>query len=76
MATVTTSSSVDHVGETAGTVWHALKEQGPMTLAKLVRELGLSRDRASLAVGWLAREDKIAIEESGRRGLIISLRLE
>ena len=76
MATVTTSSSVDHIGETAGTVWHVLKEHGPMTLAKLVRELGVTRDRAALAVGWLAREDKVDIEESGRRGLIISLRLE
>ena len=44
-----------------------------MSLAKLVKQVGFSRDQVMQAVGWLAREDKVEIQETNR-GRIISLR--
>jgi len=49
------------VGEAAGKVWHALSEQGPLTLAELKKKLNGSSELVGLAIGWLAREDKVAI---------------
>lgn len=72
MATVTIDC-VSQIGQTSGVIWHTLCEEGSMSLAKLVKEVDLPRDLVMQAVGWLAREDKIAIEE-GSRGKIISLK--
>ena len=72
METLTMSSAVQQVGETAGAVWHALDEHGPQSLAKLVERVGGNRDVVMQAVGWLAREGKIDIAET-KRGRVISL---
>ena len=66
-------SHVAHVGETAGVVWSVLKENGPLSMAKLVKAVGGPRDVVMQALGWLAREDKIWIEEEGRTR-VVSLR--
>ena len=68
-----TETYVEHIGKTAGQVWHTLSETGTVSLAKLVKLVGAPRDLVMQAVGWLAREEKIVIEE-GRRGRTISLR--
>jgi hypothetical protein len=60
------ASSVDQIGETAGMVWKVLGENGPLTIAQLVKAVGQPRDLVMLAIGWLAREDKLAIEAAGR----------
>ena len=73
MATIVTMTSMEQIGETAGRVWHALDEQGPLTLAQLAKKIKAPRDVVMQAVGWLAHEQKIEIEESGRRR-IVSLR--
>jgi DNA-binding transcriptional ArsR family regulator len=73
MATAAPVSGVEQVGQTAGTTWQVLSEQGPMSMAKLVRAVGEPRDTVMQALGWLAREDKICIEEEGR-SRIVSLR--
>lgn len=65
MATATVSG-VSKIGETAGTVWQVLAQNGPTTIAKLVKEVGAPRDIVMQAIGWLAREDKIGLEENGR----------
>ena len=73
MATIEANDCVAEIGKTAGKVWHTLSEEGPMSFPRLVRELGAHRDVVMQAVGWLAREGKIAIEE-GARGRIVSLK--
>ena len=73
MGTKTPVSCVASIGEVAGEVWKALSENGPMTMAKLVKAVGEPRDAVMQAIGWLAREEKIQIEEEGR-SRIISLR--
>ena len=75
MTTTMTSSAsfVASIGEMAGVVWCALSENGPMTMAKLVKAVGEPRDEVMLALGWLAREGKIDIVEEGR-SRVVSLR--
>jgi hypothetical protein len=73
MATASSVTCVAQIGETAGVVWKTLTDNGPMTMAKLVKAVGGPRDLVMQAIGWLAREDKINIEEE-RRSRIISLR--
>lgn len=55
-----------HIGETAGTIWRILSEKGPTTMAKLIKAVGEPRDTVIMALGWLARENKIDIEQDGR----------
>jgi DNA-binding transcriptional ArsR family regulator len=64
---------VAHIGETAGVVWRVLAEDGPLSMAKLVKAVGEPRDTVMQALGWLAREDKVTIEEEGR-SRVVSLR--
>jgi hypothetical protein len=41
-----------------------------MSMAKVVKAAGQPRDTVMLALGWLAREDKINIEEDGRTRMV------
>ncbi len=66
-------SCVAQIGEMAGVVWRTLNANGAMSLTKLVKSVGQPRDMVMQAVGWLAREDKVWIEDHGR-SRIISLR--
>ena len=70
MTTAVMESVVDQIGDTAGTVWRILQERGPLTMAKLVKAVGEPRDSVMQALGWLAREEKICIEEDGRRRIV------
>jgi hypothetical protein len=47
------------VGEAAGKVWHALKENGEMSPAQLKKKTGADDKTMWMALGWLAREDKV-----------------
>ncbi len=49
------------VGEAAGRVWHELSSGGPQTLAQLKKKLDGDNELLDLAVGWLARENKVDI---------------
>ncbi len=64
---------VQTIGETAGRVWHALDDDGPQPLSKLIKRIDEPRDVVMQAVGWLAHEEKIWIEPEGRKR-IVSLR--
>jgi hypothetical protein len=70
MSTENGMSNVELIGETAGAVWHSLEKNGRMSLTKLGKEIDAPRDTVMQAVGWLAREDKITIEEKGRSKVI------
>ena len=72
MATVLTENCAEQIGAAAGLVWQTLDVEGPMSLAKLTRTVDAPRDMVMQAIGWLAREDKLSIEE-GARGRVVSL---
>ena len=73
MATLEANRGTIKIGETAGDVWDVLDKQGPLSLAKVVKAVGKPRDQVMQAIGWLAREEKVCIEEEGR-SKVVSLR--
>ena len=67
MATLEATPCIEQIGETAGEVWHLLAdEREPLSLAQLAKRIDQPRDVIMQAIGWLAREDKLVIEENGR----------
>lgn len=65
MATVT-PSYMEQIGATAGLIWNHLNDNGSISLAKLAKQIDAPRDMVMQSVGWLAREGKVEIEETGR----------
>ncbi len=59
-------SCVPHIGDVAGVIWRILSENGPITTTKLVKAVDEPRDTVMLALGWLAREEKVNIDDEGR----------
>jgi hypothetical protein len=57
---------MEQIGATAGLVWKYLNKNGSISLAKLAKQIDAPRDLVMQSVGWLAREGKVEIEESGR----------
>jgi hypothetical protein len=51
----------EEVGETAGKVWQLLSRDGPQTLAQTKKKLNVESELLNLAIGWLAREDKVDV---------------
>ena len=70
MATVESLPLVDQIGETAGVVWQNLDQNGPMKITHLIKEVGAPRDVVMQAIGWLAREEKIWINEDSRSRVV------
>ena len=70
MATVSPVCCAARIGEVAGDVWRILSEKGPLSTTKLVKAVSEPRDTVMQAVGWLAREDKITIEDDGRNRMV------
>jgi hypothetical protein len=66
-------SCVEQIGDAAGQIWHYLNENGPRTVSQLVKDVDVPRDVVMQGIGWLAREDKVTIDEE-RSKKIISLR--
>jgi len=61
------------IGETAGILWHLLSDEGPQTLIQLKKKVNGSGELVSLALGWLAREDKVNIQQD-KKNLKITLK--
>jgi hypothetical protein len=60
------SWSSDTIGLTAGEVWRVLDERGEQSVAGLKKAVDASDELVLAALGWLAREDKVAFATSGR----------
>jgi len=71
MASAVEVCGVAQIGETAGEVWRALADKGPLTTSRLVKEIDAPRDVVMQALGWLAREDKIDIEDGRTRTVML-----
>ncbi len=51
------------IGELAGKVWSALGDGEAMTPAQLAKTTGDNEKVVCMAIGWLAREDKLEINK-------------
>lgn len=66
MTITETCDTTTQIGELAGVVWHYLEDQGTTSLTKLVKEIDAPRDLIMQALGWLAREEKLVFDTTGR----------
>jgi hypothetical protein len=53
------------IGVNAGLIWQQLDKNGERELSALKEDLKLDIDEFNLALGWLARENKIAFYKKG-----------
>ena len=51
------------IGSKAGKVWRILNEKGELSMFTLCHELGLTFEDVAIAIGWLARENKILLRK-------------
>ena len=58
--------NVSNIGENAGKVWQALATNGGNPLDTLPQKSNLPTEQAYMALGWLARENKINFAPKGR----------
>lgn len=65
---------VDQIGDVAGILWHHLNQHGSRSLTQLAKDVDAPRDVILQAIGWLAREGKLTIEEDSRGRKTVSLR--
>ena len=65
--------SVEDVGVAAGLIWQLLNGKGEQSMAGIKSEIDGPADLVVAAVGWLAREEKLRIRNSGR-SVFVSLR--
>ena len=64
---------MDQIGTSAGQIYEYLNSNGESSFAKMKKELDLKSNFADLGLGWLAREDKVAIS---KKGTSVSVRLK
>lgn len=55
------------IGETAGQIWHFLNQVGESSLTQIKKEINADDFLITAAIGWLARENKVKIDRSGRK---------
>ncbi len=55
------------VGESAGSIWNYLKDRSDSQAAELRKALGMDDATFWMAVGWLARENKLAFNGQGKK---------
>ena len=55
-------SCYERVGLAAGAIWHYLNDHGATAVSKLVKALPEEESIIQRGIGWLAKEDKIALD--------------
>ena len=59
--------SANKIGENAGKVWQYLSQNGEhSTIQTVAKGTELTRDEVSSAIGWLAREGKLHVQQRGK----------
>jgi hypothetical protein len=59
-------TTVDSIGEAAGMVWNYLEKNGRSSVSAVEKGAGAPRREVQMAIGWLAREDKVELGEEKR----------
>lgn len=65
---------LESIGTTAGQVWEFLSENGDATPNRLHKKLGVSEKFIYMAVGWLAREDKVEFVQDSKKNQLVHLK--
>jgi len=70
MPAVKAEWNVQAVGETAGRVWEYLQGSGKSALTSIERDIDAPTALVHMALGWLAREGKLAVQQEGRQAQV------
>ncbi|MFT4867760.1 MAG: hypothetical protein ACI9LV_000364 [Candidatus Nanohaloarchaea archaeon] len=54
------------IGELAGYVWRFLEDEGKSSVSSVCKAVDAPRSKVNMAIGWLAREDKLEFIDEGR----------
>lgn len=57
---------VHEIGVAAGGVWHYLESNGTCTIDDLRKGLRIKEPLLLMAIGWLAREEKLSFDAEGK----------
>ena len=49
----------DQIGTNAGRIWHFLNENGESNISEIKKALSMKSSEVRMALGWLARENKV-----------------
>lgn len=60
------NNMISEIGELSGVIWRLLDEKGALTVTKIKNTTKENDFNVAVALGWLAREDKVEIGKSGR----------
>jgi hypothetical protein len=61
------------IGELAGKAWRHLSAEGEQSITSVAKAIEADTDRLALAIGWLAREDKVTLRIEDNK-LMIALK--
>lgn len=56
-------NTVNQFGRNAGMVWEILSKEGPLPIDEIASKTHLRLYETEIAIGWLARENKISYDE-------------
>ncbi len=56
----------EKIGKNAGKIWNALNDNGAMSMSQVKKETTLKDLEVNLALGWLARENKVVFAKKGK----------
>ena len=59
-----TKNIIEEFGNSAGKVWNAINTHGPLNEKDLIKNTKLTKNDLYAAIGWLARENKIQLENN------------
>ncbi|NOU22044.1 MAG: winged helix-turn-helix domain-containing protein [Methyloglobulus sp.] len=59
-------TAITEIGVAAGKIWHYLEKNGSSSVTKVTTDTGIAKNDVQRAIGWLAKEGKLAIELKGR----------
>lgn len=62
-----------HIGRIAGEVWNYLEENGEASISEVSRNVKESKSKVNMAIGWLAKEDKVNFIDK-KRGYAMELK--
>ena len=64
---------ISAIGAAAGKVYQKLSAKGPMSMSQIKKEVGDNDAVVTMAIGWLAREGKVAVVNTPK-GTVLKLK--
>lgn len=55
----------EKIGKTAGKVYNFLEENGEASMSEIAKNVKGSRSKVNMAIGWLAKEQKLEFVDKG-----------